>query len=138
MLVFNLYVFNKKGECLYYEQWNRENVPSNLVEEQKLMYGLLFSLKSFASKTSPVENDRLLYLRTSAYKMHFFESLSGVKFILLTDPGAGNLGSSLEEIFRIYVEYCSKNPLYEIGTPINCDLFAKNLQTVITKLQAST
>jgi hypothetical protein len=56
MTVFNLYVFSRAGDCLFYTEWFR---PVNTLrdlpdEDRKLMYGLLFSLKQLMNKANPV------------------------------------------------------------------------------------
>jgi hypothetical protein len=56
-MIYNLYIFNRGGACLYYEEWNR---PQNTLaddpeEDRKLMFGLYFSLKELARKLSPQE-----------------------------------------------------------------------------------
>mmetsp|Transcript_3581 Transcript_3581/g.4640 ORF Transcript_3581/g.4640 Transcript_3581/m.4640 type:complete len:143 (-) Transcript_3581:130-558(-) len=136
MLVFNIFIYSRKGDCLYYEQWNRENSPSpSLAEEQKLLFGVLHSLKSFVSKISPASDDSLKYYKTSTYKLHYFETPSGLKIVLMTDPQAGDLSQYLKEIYHFYVKFCTKNPLYKMGDPIKCDLFSSNLQSLVQKLQ---
>lgn len=52
-MIYNIYIYNKSGTCIYYEEWNRKKPSPNLGEEQKLLFGMLFSLKSFVTKTSP-------------------------------------------------------------------------------------
>lgn len=54
-MIYNLYVFDKRGACLYYREWNR---PHNALaaapeEDRKLVFGLLFSMKQFVEKLSP-------------------------------------------------------------------------------------
>jgi hypothetical protein len=58
---------------------------------------------------------------TSMYKMHAFSTLSGLRFVLLTDPEAGNIRDVLQRIFAQYVEFVVKNPLSrprEPGVPL--------------------
>jgi hypothetical protein len=68
------------------------------------------------------DNARLLFLishqegfiayKTSHYKLHFFETLTGLKFVLNSDPGVESLQSALRQIYtQLYVEHVVKNPL---------------------------
>jgi hypothetical protein len=54
MTVFNFYIFNRDGQCIYYKEWNRTK-QSGLSQEQefKQMFGLITEMKSFVTKMSP-------------------------------------------------------------------------------------
>lgn len=51
----NIYIFNRRGACLFYKEWYRprSTLSSNPDEDKKLMFGLLFSLKQLVQKLSP-------------------------------------------------------------------------------------
>ena len=55
MTIHSLYIFSRRGTCLYYTEWYRpRNTLSELPEEdRKLMFGLLFSLKQLMNKMHP-------------------------------------------------------------------------------------
>ncbi|KAG5070110.1 hypothetical protein JHK85_002487 [Glycine max] len=134
-----MYVFNRNGVCLLYREWNRPLRTLDAQQDHKLMFGLLFSLKSLTAKmdpTSAVEKGNLGMLQlpgqgcsfhsfcTNTYKLSFMESPSGIKLfhiytiILVTHPRTGDLRESLKYIYNLYVEYVVKNPLYTPGSPI--------------------
>ena len=103
------------------------------LQEAKLMYGMLFSLKSFVSKISPLDTkEGFLYYKTSKYALHYFETPSGLKFILNTDVNAQNVRELLQQMYsQIYVEYVVKNPVCNMKEPIRSELFKTKLDTFI-------
>ncbi|CAI9762442.1 unnamed protein product [Fraxinus pennsylvanica] len=134
---YMLYIFNRNGVCLLYREWNRPLKTLNSQQDHKLMFGLLFSLKSLTAKMDPTCVDKgnlgvpqlpgqgcsFHSFRTNTYKLSFMESPSGIKIILVTHPRTGDLRESLKYIYNLYVEYVVKNPLYSPGTPVRCELF---------------
>ncbi|KAL3521577.1 hypothetical protein ACH5RR_019726 [Cinchona calisaya] len=136
-----LYVFIRNGVCLRYREWNRPLKTLSPHQDHKLMFGLLFSLKSLTAKMDPtsVEKGNLGVpqlpgqgcsfhsFRTNTYKLTFLESPSGIK-------RTGDLRESLKYIYNLYVEYVVKNPLYSPGNPIRCELFNTTLDQYVRGL----
>ncbi|RZC69800.1 hypothetical protein C5167_032934 [Papaver somniferum] len=92
-----MYVFNRNGVCLLYREWNRPLRTLSSQQDHKLMFGLLFSLKSFTAKMDPssVEKGNLGVpqlpgqgcsfhsFSTNSYKLSLMETPSGIKEPLL-------------------------------------------------------
>jgi trafficking protein particle complex subunit 1 len=83
-MLLTLYIYNKYGDCIYYTEWNRTRSCKSAEEEQRLMYGMLFSLRSFCQKASPARVLAFNTYQTSRYKLHYFESGTSARFVLLT------------------------------------------------------
>ncbi|PIK48632.1 putative trafficking protein particle complex subunit 1 [Apostichopus japonicus] len=139
MTIYNMYIFDRNGTCLFYQEWQR-NKSSGMPQEEefKLMYGLIFSIKSFVSRMSPVDfKDGFTNFNTNFYKLHFFEPPSGLKFVLNTSLNVESLRESLQYTYNsIYVEYVVKNPLCSLNAPIKSELFKEKLDTYIRGLPA--
>ena len=137
MTVFNLYIFDRNCSCLYYKQWVRnKDAGISQDEEFKLMYGMIFSIKSLLSRLSPrTTKEGFLGYSTNKYKLHYYETPTGLKFVMLTDTNVGSLNDSLADIYsKIYVEYVVKNPLYQLGEWIDSELFSSELDAFVQKL----
>lgn len=94
---------------------------------------MLFSIKSFVSKISPVEpREGFLYYKTNKYALHYLEVPSGLKLVLNTDNSSTGIREFLQSIYtKIWVEYVVRNPLWTIGTPISSDLFKTKLDEFV-------
>lgn len=57
MPAYNIYFFNRQGTCLYYYEWSRPKSvrqgAGTSADDQKMMFGLFFSLKTFAAAMDP-------------------------------------------------------------------------------------
>lgn len=57
MVCYNLYIFNREGTCLFYQEWSRpksvKQGAGTTSDDQKMMFGLFFSLKTFAAAMDP-------------------------------------------------------------------------------------
>ena len=73
---------------------------------------------------------------TGSYKLNYLETLSGLKFVMLTDnKTVGNIQPELSEIYRtLYVKYVSKNPCYKLNDPITSDVFREKLDQYVRSL----
>jgi len=134
MTIHNLYMFGRDGTLVYYGEWNRKKgCTMNKEEEGKLVYGMLFSLRSFLDKISPLDlKDNSFLYRTTKYKMNYWESPTGVKFVMNTDLNAPNIKDLLRTIYQqVYVEYVVKNPVVPVGSYIDSDLFIQKLDELV-------
>lgn len=137
-------LFNRYGSCVFFEEWNRTR-KVNMVEMKTNMYGLVFEMKRFIIKTSPTgKTPEYFAYTTNVYKMHCFETASGKRFILVTDPSVGDLKEELRKIYStIFVEYVIKNPLFKIRNSETsafeeslkeCELFTSELHKYLQSL----
>lgn len=71
---YMLYIFNRNGVCLLYREWNRPLKTLNSHQDHKLMFGLLFSLKSLTAKMDPTwypffsSKDRFFFFLNIIYR----------------------------------------------------------------------
>jgi hypothetical protein len=76
-----------------------------------LIFGTIFSLRRLVRQLGGAD-DAFLSYRTAEYKLHYFETPSQLKFVLLTDPRTGSMRTVLHQVWAtLYVEFVVKNPL---------------------------
>ena len=138
MTVYCFYLFDRTGTCLCYREWKRPRPVQDAGDDQKNMFGMLFALRNFSIKLSPDPNNGVPnYFITDVYALHYFETPSGLRFVLTTsnDFGSIDVVKNLREIYSdVYVEYAIKNPLYRRGTEIKSKLFLSKLDSYVKDL----
>ena len=99
------------------------------------MYGMLFSIKSFAGKLSPTDmKDGFTSYKTSKYRLNYFETPSMYKFVMNTDTSVTHpiVRDLLQNVYaKVFVDYAVKNPMYTMGEPITCELFDTKLDEFV-------
>ena len=134
MKLFNFYIFGKTGHCLYYKEWSRphNSMRHDAGEDQKLVFGMLFSLKDLAHKLAPpAEMDSLRMVKTKAFCLHHYETPTGLIFALNTDCETTSQHARLENVYKtLYIDFVARNPLYDgrKGEPIRSELFSRKLE----------
>jgi len=148
-----LYIFNREGVCLHYREWSRpkhvKDGAGTLVDDAKMMFGLLFSLKNICTAIDPTREVKrplgaptphgagcsFSSFTTDCYKLHYLDSPSGIKIVLNTSTDVGNLEKALWTIYSsLYCEYMVKNPLWKHNTISNNELFVEKLNTFVSNI----
>ena len=84
------------------------------------------------------EDDQFLSYRTGEYRLHYFETPTQLKFVMLTDTRVGSMRTVLHQIWAtLYVEYVVKSPLAPIehpkGVGVANELFEGGLESFIVR-----
>ncbi|KAJ6653198.1 hypothetical protein lerEdw1_010071 [Lerista edwardsae] len=110
-------------------RFGRPRLSSN----EKLMLASMFhSLFAIGSQLSPEQGSSgIEMLETDTFKLHCFQTLTGIKFVVLADPRQSGIDSLLRKIYEIYSDFALKNPFYSLEMPIRCELFDQNLKLAL-------
>jgi len=125
---------------------DQRNFPVNLkfgraplrTNEKLMMASTFHSLYTIAVQLSPEpRSSGIESLETDTFKIQCFQTLTGIKFLVLSDPKQGGVDSLLKRIYECYSDFALKNPFYPLDQPISCELFDQNLQGAIELLERS-
>ncbi|EAS30738.3 TRAPP complex subunit [Coccidioides immitis RS] len=165
MVVYSFYIFDRHAECIYKRRWlprptsvppktsrpasdtaplsngvskSAPGGPLSAEDDAKLIFGTVFSLRNMVRKLGG-DDDNFLCYRTSQYKLHYYETPTNIKFVMLTDIKASNMRLALHQIYvNLYVEYVVKNPLSPVEHPggigVNNELFEESLEQFVTRV----
>ncbi|CAM1505566.1 Fc.00g112030.m01.CDS01 [Cosmosporella sp. VM-42] len=145
MTVYSFYIFDRHTECIYAKSWlpnPTPDIPSTTTrassDDAKLIFGSIFSLRNMTRKLGG-DDDAFISYRTGQYKLHFYETPSNLRFVLLTDTGTLSMRNVLHQIYiNLWVEYVVKNPLSPVehkgGDGVKNELFELGLDQFIRGL----
>lgn len=110
-------------------RFGRPRLSSN----EKLMLASMFhSLFAIGSQLSPEPGSSgIEMLETDTFKLHCFQTLTGIKFMVLSDPRQAGIDALLRKIYELYSDFALKNPFYSLEMPIRCELFDQNLKSAL-------
>lgn len=66
-------------------------------------------------------------LETENFRLQCFQSLTGTKFLIFTDPQQPNVDAILRKIYELYADFVMKNPFYQMEMPVRCEAFDRGL-----------
>jgi trafficking protein particle complex subunit 1 len=142
------------AQCIYSKRWHplpsdRPDLTSHGVDpplvngkkslskedDAKLIFGVVFSLRNISRRLGGDDNSFLCY-RTGDYKLHYYETLTKLKFAMVTDIKTNSLQLILHQIWAtLYVEYVVKNPLSPVehtgGVGVANELFETALDKFV-------
>jgi hypothetical protein len=68
-------------------------------------------------------------LETDRFRLTCFQTLTGTKFLLFTDPLMPNVDNVMGKVYELYADYVMKNPFYQLEMPVRCEAFDRHLAT---------
>eukprot|EP00897_Mesotaenium_endlicherianum_P000487 jgi/Mesen1/10439/ME000082S09939 len=133
--IFNLFVINKSGGLIYYKDFG--SLAKLDTNDSLRLASTWHGLHAIASQLSPVPNGGgIELLEAETFDLHCFQTLTGTKFFVATEPGTQGIDFLLRLIYDLYTDFVLKNPFYELEMPIRCELFDLHLGAVIRRERA--
>ncbi|AEO68936.1 694862c2-ae7a-4fe6-949d-a4005a16fbeb [Thermothielavioides terrestris] len=107
-------------------------------DDAKLIFGTVFSLRNMVRKLGG-DDDAFVAYRTAHYKLHYYETASNLRMVMLTDPATLSMRNVLHQIYiNLWVEYVVKNPLSPVehkgGAGVRNELFELGLDQFVRGL----
>lgn len=90
-------------------------------------------------KYKPPPSSGIEVLETENFRLNCFQTLTGVKFVVVSDLVAPSSAREqlLRKIYEVYSDYALKNPFYSLDMPIRCELFDQHLQSLLESSEKS-
>lgn len=123
---------------------NKDNYPLSLrfgrprmtTNEKIFLASMFYPLFAIASQLSPEpKSSGIEVLEADTFKLHCFQTLTGVKFMVVAEPSQTGMDVLLKKIYELYADYALKNPFYSLEMPVRCELFDTNLQALLEQVE---
>uniref|UniRef100_A0A8D9ECI7 Trafficking protein particle complex subunit n=1 Tax=Cacopsylla melanoneura TaxID=428564 RepID=A0A8D9ECI7_9HEMI len=106
--------------------------PKMTTNEKIFLASMFYPLFAIASQLSPEPKcSGIEVLECDTFKLHCYQTLTGVKFMIVGDTNQSGLDLILKKIYELYADYALKNPFYSLEMPIRCELFETHLQNLL-------
>lgn len=112
--------------------------PSLNTNEKIILSSMFHSLHAIGAQLSPVmKSSGIEILDTDTFRLQCFQTITGMKFLVVADSTTPNLDQFLRKLYELYADYATKNPFYSMEMPIRCELFDSNLKIALEKFEKS-
>lgn len=113
--------------------------PRISTNEKIFLASMFYPLFAIASQLSPeLKSSGIEVLEADTFRLHCFQTLTGIKFIAVVENGQPGVEVLLKRIYELYADFVLKNPFYGNDQPIRCALFDTNLQQLLEQVEAGT
>ena len=86
-------------------------------DDAKLLFGTVFSLRNMVRKLGG-DDDAFVSYRTATYKLHYYETASCLRFVMLTDTATLSMRNVMHQIYiNLWVEYGKSRRLFLFPQP---------------------
>ncbi|KAK8168551.1 Sybindin-like protein [Phyllosticta citrichinensis] len=143
-VVFSLLIINKAGGLIYNREFHsglNKLASNDLLVLAGTFHGVHAITRGLTpealqpSSTNPTPSlpsmrpraSGLEVLETARFRLQCFQTLTGTKFLLFTEPGQPNTDTIMKKIYELYADFVTKNPFYTVEMPIRCEKFDRGL-----------
>lgn len=100
-----------------------------------MLAGTFHSIHAISSRISPLPSSSgITMVETSKVAIHCFQTLTGIKFLLITDLKQLSPEAVLEKVYQLFADYVMKNPFYQMDMPVRCEIFDRRLNQYLMEV----
>jgi len=141
--VFALLVINKAGGLIYNREFHTglTKLSSNdLLILAGTFHGVHAITRSLlpaplqpvnSPQNFPLRASGLEVLETSQFRLNCFQTITGTKFLLVTEPAQPNIEVIMRRVYELYADFVMKNPFYTADMPVRVHKFDAGLDNFI-------
>ena len=107
--------------------------------EKIILSSMFHSLHTIGAQLSPLSGSSgIKVVETAAFRLECFSTPTGLKFVVVTEPGSGGMEILLRRLYELYADFALKNPFYSLDMPIRCAKFDTAIEALLAKFEKSS
>jgi len=144
MVVFTLFIVNKAGGLIYNREFHGGLTQLNS-NDLLILAGTFHGVHAITRSLTPaalhapaggpqafpVRPSGIEVLESSHFRLNCFQTATGTKFLLLTEPAQPNVDVIIRKVYELYADFVMKNPFYTVEMPIRCHKFDVALDSFV-------
>lgn len=131
-MIQSVFILNKAGGLVYQKNF-KPGATQLSANDYLMLAGTFHGVHALTSRVSPVSRSSgVSVIETSKFALHCFQTLSGIKFLLVCDKAQFAPEAVMNRVYQIFADYVMKNPFYQLDMPIRCDQFDRHLNSYLT------
>jgi len=130
MVVYSLIIINKAGGLIYQREFNA-GLQKLSTNDYLVLAGTFHGVHAITRSLTPrvpgglpnptLPRNGLEVLESERFRLTCFTTVTGIKFLLFTDPLTPNVDIVMRGIYERYADYVMKNPFYQLEMPIRVE-----------------
>ncbi|KAJ2808476.1 hypothetical protein H4S07_003414 [Coemansia furcata] len=135
-MIHALFIINRSGGLIYSKNFTQQ-VAQLSSNEALIFAGTFHGIHALASRISPapkrdsVKDTGIQSIDTKNFRIHCYQTPTGIKFIAVTDLLQTKLSGALNKAYTLYCDYALKNPFYNLEMPIRSEMFDTKLHQLV-------
>ncbi|KAJ1663833.1 hypothetical protein EV178_004642 [Coemansia sp. RSA 1646] len=135
-MIHSVFIINRSGGLIYNKNYNT-HIAQLSSNEALIFAGTFHGIHALASRIAPTgktlgtKDTGIQTIDTRNFRLHCFQTPTGIKFIAATDLLHANLTGVLTKIYELYCDYALKSPFYNLEMPVRSDMFDANMLQLV-------
>ncbi|KAI9503370.1 hypothetical protein GGI25_001805 [Coemansia spiralis] len=135
-MIHSVFIINRSGGLIYSKNYNT-HIAQLSSNEALIFAGTFHGIHALATRIAPggrstsARDMGIQTIDTKNFRLHCFQTPTGIKFIAVTDLLHTKLTDVLNRIYELYSDYALKNPFYNLEMPVRSDMFDTKLLQLV-------
>jgi len=138
MVVYTLLIVSKSGGLIYHKEFH-PGLNTLSTNDYLVLAGTFHGVHAITRSLTPsavtASNPStrgspltgLEVLESGLFRLTCFQTISGTKFLLFTEPQQPNVDVVVRKVYELWADYVMKNPFYQLEMPVRCEAFDRHL-----------